>query len=565
MNRDNQDNRHQSHRHYPIRFVGLSVALAAAGASSCVSDQRGADDPNAASAVKQGALQSSGSGAHGRSRFLEFHAPAGDQPTTLATTIDGRSGAILPNGRFVTPAGIEVNVGAPKPFGLALSPDEQTAGHDQQRRVALLGHADPQPARRHARPSRPSARRDLHGRRVLARRRALLRVGRRERQHLGRRHRHRPIIGSVNLNGAAHPLDRARCRRPPTPPRHFKGAFPGNMVLSRDGRYLYVVDQGSFQVFTIDTHEDRHRRRRRRQRRRARQLRRGRRPRRRPGAIRSASACRADERTLLVTNVGVFQYTHLRPPAPTGDRNGDYPLCIPGVGYPDEIETPKTIQIKKIDAQHHQRPADDAARSRRASAAATSRPTSRYTIPALGSPNVPESSSVYVMRRRRPGGAVAARRSCSTGLAVGEHEDGIAAYGGSHPNAVVAGGNRIYVSNGNNDSISDAERRERAASVGDISLSVLRRRRRAPQGRAAGVARARRPDRRYALRRRGRAERGGRDQPASGEPRVVGPHPDRLVAVQRQGEPRRRAPVRGQRQGARRRAEPRTTWRRSTR
>ena len=33
------------------------------------------------------------------------------------------SAAILPNGRLVTPAGVEVNVQAPKPFGLALSPD----------------------------------------------------------------------------------------------------------------------------------------------------------------------------------------------------------------------------------------------------------------------------------------------------------------------------------------------------------------------------------------------------------------------------------------------------------
>src|SRR5262245_25102600 len=57
------------------------------------------------------------------SDFLSFSAPAGNRPATTNTTIAGMSGAILPNGRFVTPAGIEVNVLAPKPFGLALSPD----------------------------------------------------------------------------------------------------------------------------------------------------------------------------------------------------------------------------------------------------------------------------------------------------------------------------------------------------------------------------------------------------------------------------------------------------------
>ena len=52
------------------------------------------------------------------------------------------------------------------------------------------------------------------------------------------------IVGSVNLNGPAHPLDRP-LGVVPAPQRRFKGAFPGNMVLSRDGQYLYVVDQGA--------------------------------------------------------------------------------------------------------------------------------------------------------------------------------------------------------------------------------------------------------------------------------------------------------------------------------
>src|SRR5262245_43966350 len=57
------------------------------------------------------------------SDFLSFSAPAGNRPATTNTIINGVSAAILPNGRLVTPAGVEVNVQAPKPFGLALSPD----------------------------------------------------------------------------------------------------------------------------------------------------------------------------------------------------------------------------------------------------------------------------------------------------------------------------------------------------------------------------------------------------------------------------------------------------------
>ena len=65
--------------------------------------------------------------ARGRlSDFLRFSAPAGDRPATTDTVIDGVRAAILPSGRFVTPAGTEVNVQAPKPFGMALSPDGET-------------------------------------------------------------------------------------------------------------------------------------------------------------------------------------------------------------------------------------------------------------------------------------------------------------------------------------------------------------------------------------------------------------------------------------------------------
>jgi hypothetical protein len=44
-------------------------------------------------------------------------------PPTRATTVDGLSGAVPPSGRFVTPVGTEVNLTAPKPFGMDLSPN----------------------------------------------------------------------------------------------------------------------------------------------------------------------------------------------------------------------------------------------------------------------------------------------------------------------------------------------------------------------------------------------------------------------------------------------------------
>src|SRR5262249_46391347 len=95
----------------------------------------------------------------------------------------------------------------------------------------------------------------------------------------------------------------------------------------------------------------------------------------------------------------------------------------------------------------------------------------QYTVPGLGSPNVQASSSVYVFNLAAPTAPSLLTR-VKTGPLVGEMERGIAAYSGSHPNAVAVGPRGIYVSNGNNDSISilDPQTYE---EVRRVSLSVL--------------------------------------------------------------------------------------------
>ncbi|HET6147520.1 MAG TPA: bifunctional YncE family protein/alkaline phosphatase family protein [Polyangia bacterium] len=403
-----------------------------------------------------------------RSRFLDFHAPAADRATSLATTVDGRSGAILPSGRFLTPEGVEVGVQAPKPFGLAVSGDGLTAATinsgASRFSVTLI---------RDARAAVPTVVRvDLDATFMgltFSPDGALFYAAGGENGNVwigdtvaGR------IIGSVNLNGASHPLDRPLAPAA-VPALRFKGSFPGNLALTRDGRWLYVVDQGAFVVHVIDT-----------------------------AAIATGTdadgkilepdnfaavagraatgrypfgiALSRDEQTLLVTNVGMFQYTHLRPAAPVGDSNEDYPLCIPGVGFPDEVETPRTIAIKKIDASTISGlPATlrdpDGIRCGYVSADRS------YTIPALGNPNVPASSSLYAFSLADPRAPVIARVA-KTGPLVGEREDGITSSSGSHPNAVVAGRGAIYVSNGNHDSVAVLDPiRQQVRQI--ISLSVL--------------------------------------------------------------------------------------------
>ena len=399
------------------------------------------------------------------SDFLRFSAPAGDRPATTDTIIDGVRAAVLPNGRLVTPAGVEVNVQAPKPFGLALSPDGQTlatlnsgAGPFSLTLIAQLHDHTPTVKRVDVNASFLGVTFSPDSRRVY------LSGGENGNLWIADVATAR-IVGSVNLNGAAHPLDRP-LDPVATPQRHFKGAFPANMALTDNGRYLYVVDQGSFQVHVIDvariqTGSDAQ----------------GRvtEPDNFAAVVGHATVGRypfgialsRDNRTLLVTHVGVFQYTHLRPASPTGDANADYPLCYPGVGYPDETRHDRVIEINKVDPRN----LPDSLRDPDGIRCGYVPNDRLYTVPGLGSPNAPQSSSVYVLDVSNPR-SPEQREIVKTGPLVGQREDGGDVYSGSHPNAVVAGTDAIYVANGNNDSVSVLDPRT-YEERGRIGLSLL--------------------------------------------------------------------------------------------
>jgi DNA-binding beta-propeller fold protein YncE len=399
------------------------------------------------------------------SDFLRFSAPAGNRPATTNTVIDGVSAAILPNGRLVTPAGTEVSVQAPKPFGLALSPDgamlatlNSGAAPFSLTLISQLHTSAPSVKRIDVNASFMGVTFSPNSQRVY------LSGG--ENGNLwiadvaaGR------IVGSVNLNGPAHPLDRP-LSVVTTPQNRFKGAFPGNMALTSDGRFIYVVDQGGFQVHVIDTSKlqtgvD--------------ALGRITEPDNFAAVVGRVGVGRypfgitlsPDDRTLFVTHVGVFQYTHLRPATPTGTDNVDYPLCYPGAGYPDETQDDRVIEIHKVDPRNLPDSLLEADGIRCGYV-----PADRsYTVPGLGSPNVPQSSSVYVLELRNP--ITPQRREIvKTGPLVGERDNGVDVYSGSHPNSVVVGPDAIYVANGNNDSISVLDPRS-YDERGRIDLSLL--------------------------------------------------------------------------------------------
>jgi DNA-binding beta-propeller fold protein YncE len=404
-----------------------------------------------------------GYGADG-SQAIKYKAPAGTLPATQHVRVGGYDGAVLPSGRFVTPVGTELAVGAPKPFGLALSPDEKALatvnsgiGPFSIFLVTGRGSASPQST-------------------VIPVNAAFLGIvfspdgshfyaggGENGNIWVGDTASAK-IVGTVNLNTSSHPTGGMNVVNGPTTP--CKGTFPGRLAITNDGRYLYVVDQGGFQVLVVDTTKivagvssegdllepDNF----------AATV----------GAVKVGRypfgiALSSDNRRLYVTNVGVFQYASLRPDSPVGDNNVDFPLCYPGAGYPDETTADRQITIHKVDPRH----LTPALSFPDGIGCGYVSQDQSFIVPGLGSPNAPESSSVFVFDTSNPTEPILLK-TVKTGPRVGELQEGIKTYAGSHPNAVVIGTNYAYVANGSDDTVSILSKRDNR-ELRRISLSVL--------------------------------------------------------------------------------------------
>ena len=77
----------------------------------------------------------------------------------------------------------------------------------------------------------------------------------------------------------------------------------------------------------------------------------------------------------------------------------------------------------------------------------------KFTVPGLGDPNVPQSSSVYVIDVNDATKAKL-QHVLKPGLLIGQTDNGIKAFSGSHPNSVVQTRRALFVANGNDDTIS---------------------------------------------------------------------------------------------------------------
>ena len=182
----------------------------------------------------------------------------------------------------------------------------------------------------------------------------------------------------------------------------YSHGYIGDLVLSRDGKTLYAVDQTNFRMIIADTETTKV----------TCSVKVGRYP--------FGITLSPDENKVYVANVGMFEYKKI-----TGsdfDSLEETAMEFPPFAYLSE-EATHGIHTDTLE------------------------------VPGLGEPNVPEAFSVWIisLESKKPPKVIA---KIKTGHLIGALIEGIPAVGGSSPNSLVATSDYVFVSNGNNDNIS---------------------------------------------------------------------------------------------------------------
>jgi YVTN family beta-propeller protein len=181
--------------------------------------------------------------------------------------------------------------------------------------------------------------------------------------------------------------------------RQYEDSYAVDVKVSADGKHLYCADVTNFRVVVIDAER--------------RQV---------VGSVpvgRYPYALAVVGDKVYAANIGLFEYSPI--PPPKEDRFDKRGLTFPPFGYPSK-EARDGVEFEG------------------------------RKIPGLGEPNVPESFSVWGVDVSTPALPKVISR-LKTGLLVGAPSDNGKTVGGSAPNFLAAGGDALFVSNGNNDII----------------------------------------------------------------------------------------------------------------
>ena len=315
---------------------------------------------------------------------------------SLYTQINKNKKTVIPNGRFITPTGKSIEV-APHPFGLTLSADGNLAvtanSGTSPISISIISNLKSKHPSVMQIPPGPATDKGVlasvfMGLAISPDSKIVYVAGGQENK----------IYLFSTKNGAK--LDSVDCSIAENGKKTPDG-YIGDMKLSKDGKYLFAVDQMLFRMIVVDT-----------------QLKKiiasvktGRYP---FGIILSP-----DEQKVYVANVGVFEYSkigHI-------EEEKDYKkaLDFPAFGFGSD-EMKNGTRIDSLD------------------------------IPGLGDPNVPESFSVWSFLVKDPA-CPEIQAKIKTGVLVGETIEGIPAVGGSSPNSLAVTNQYVFVSNGTNDNI----------------------------------------------------------------------------------------------------------------
>ncbi|HVB28192.1 MAG TPA: bifunctional YncE family protein/alkaline phosphatase family protein [Terriglobia bacterium] len=323
-------------------------------------------------------------------RTLGLAAPAGVRPTEIVPSGE----TVLPNGRLITPQGVQVKV-APHPYGLALSRDGKMLVTSNSGTwpfsvsiISDLSSSKPQVGQ--IPPGYPPKRSETDPESVylgvaIGPNKRTLYVSEGNNGRIGIFDlKTRRDLGAFSLDGRYGG-------------KTYRHSLAGEIKLSPDGRNLYVLDLAYFRMVVFDTHSRR--------------------------MIASAPVGRLpfglalspDGKTAYVSNAGMFRYSLVPGYNPKDALHTG--VDFPPFGFPSkQAEKGTVVEGKKIAG--------------------------------LGSPNVPQSNSVYLLDVANPAHPDVKAR-VRTGIPVGPKS-----VGGSSPGAVVAGRDKVYVSNSAQDSIS---------------------------------------------------------------------------------------------------------------
>ncbi|MBK7713130.1 MAG: bifunctional YncE family protein/alkaline phosphatase family protein [Bacteroidales bacterium] len=318
-------------------------------------------------------------------------APAGRQ----YTAVNREGTTVLPNGRLLTPSGRNLIV-APHPFGLAVSNDGSIAvtanSGINPLSISIIRDITSSPQILQIPPGYTTNKGILES--VFM---GLAISPEDDRVYVSAGQDNKIIVFDLFSGTKTDSIDCSESEDG----KNYPDGYIGDMVISRDGHYIFAVDQVNFRLLIADT--------------------------RLMKVIKSVPVGRypfgvaltPDGKKVFVANVGMFQYSKIGDLEEKSDfRNA---LAFPPFAFNSEEMRTGIF-------------------------------TDSLSIPGLGDPNSDLAFSVWAISLDDMSNPVVTAR-IKTGNLVGQMVDGIPAVGGSSPNSLAATSDYLFASNGNNDNI----------------------------------------------------------------------------------------------------------------